>query len=110
MTSSEHPSHVSSAAIPPTSERPESTQQPRLLSILSLVGGVIGAVISPAGWGIILPIASIVLGILARRREHSARWLWITGIALGVIGFIVSGFSLFSQYLALMAVVGFSGG
>jgi hypothetical protein len=82
----------------------------RIFSILALIGGIIGAVISPAGWGILLPIAAIILGFVGRRRERPAIRFWLTGILLGVLGLVVSVISLFFQYLAVMAVAGFSAG
>ena len=81
-----------------------------VISILSVVGGVVGAVISSAGWGILLPIAAIVLGLVGRRRENAPKRLWLTGLLLGAAGVIVSVVSLFFQYLAVMAVAGFSAG
>jgi hypothetical protein len=82
----------------------------RIFSILALIGGIIGAVISPAGWGVLLPIAAIILGFVGRSRERPAIRFWLTGILLGVVGLVVSVISLFFQYLAVMAVAGFSAG
>jgi hypothetical protein len=93
-----------------TSEIPVQAQRraSRLISILALVAAVLGAIISFTGWGILLPIAGIVLGGVASRREKPARALWLTAILLGIAGLIVSIVSLFFQYLSLMALIGFS--
>jgi hypothetical protein len=93
-----------------TSDIPVSVQRhsTRLVSILALVASVLGAIISFTGWGILLPIAGIVLGAIASRREKPARALWLTAILLGIVGLIVSVVSLFFQYLSLMALIGFS--
>jgi hypothetical protein len=80
----------------------------RLISILALVAAILGAIISFTGWGILLPIAGIVLGAVASRREKPARALWLTAIVLGIVGLLVSIVSLFFQYLSLMALIGFS--
>ncbi|CAN5339462.1 hypothetical protein BH11ACT2_BH11ACT2_10780 [soil metagenome] len=80
----------------------------RLISTLALVAAVIGAVISFLGWGILLPIAAIVLGAIGARREKRARGLWLSAILLGIVGLIVSAIFLFLQYLSLMALIGFS--
>ena len=82
----------------------------KVISILSVVGAVIGAVISFAGWGVLLPIAAIILGLVGRSREKAPKRLWLTGVLLGLAGLIVSVISLFYQYLAVMAVAGLSAG
>jgi len=84
--------------------------QSRLFSILSLVSAIIGAAICWTGWGILLPIAAVVFGLIGARRERSARVFWLTGILLGVVGIVVSVVSLFLQYLTIMAVAGFTAG
>ena len=91
-------------------DAPRVHRRTPVVSILSLVGGVVGAVISPAGWGVLLPLAAIVLAIVGRRRERSPKRLWLVGLLLGVAGVAVSIVSLFYQYLAVLAVAGFSGG
>lgn len=82
----------------------------RLLSTLALVAAVIGAVISFTGWGILLPIAAIVLGVVARRRERRERALWLTAILLGIVGLVVSIISLVVQYLSLTALFSYVNG
>ena len=54
----------------------------RLLGILSLVGGLASIVF---GQTIVLPIATIVLGFIARRREPDSRTMATWGIVLGFL-------------------------
>jgi hypothetical protein len=89
----------------------QTSRKPRsVISILSLIGGIIGVAISFAGWGILLPIAAVILGLVGRAREKSRKRLWLVGMLLGVIGIVISVISLFYQYLALLAVAGFAAG
>jgi hypothetical protein len=55
---------------------------PRTLSILSLVAAIASI---PLGHFVILPIAAIILGFLARGREPWARTMSTWGIALGFV-------------------------
>ena len=82
----------------------------RLISVLALIAAVVGAAISFTGWGFLLPIAGIVLGIIGARREKGARALWLTAILLGIVGLVVSVVALFFQYLTVMALIGYSAG
>jgi hypothetical protein len=63
-----------------------------VLSILSLVGGIVGVLFSLLffGLGIVFSIAAIVLGFLGRRREAAAKGLWLTGLILGFAGIAVA--------------------
>lgn len=79
-----------------------STYTARVRGILAVVVGGVGLAISFLGWGVLLPIIAIVLALVARSRE-GGRVLWIVGLALGILGFIVCAFSLYFQVLALSA-------
>jgi hypothetical protein len=61
---------------------PAVSTQPRTLSILSLVAAIVSI---PLGHFVILPIAAIVLGFLARGREPWARTMSTWGIVLGFV-------------------------
>ena len=62
-----------------------------VLSILSLVGGIIGVLLAFAfGTGFIFALAGVILGFIARRREPQARGMWLTGIILGFVGIAIS--------------------
>jgi hypothetical protein len=63
----------------------------RTLSILSLVAAIASI---PLGHLVILPVAAIVLGFIARQREPWARSMSTWGIALGFVilfGWVVVG-------------------
>ena len=67
---------------PDVSPTPTTFAPPRTLSILSLVAAIASV---PLGHIVILPIAAIVLGFLARSREPSARTMSTWGIAIGFV-------------------------
>jgi hypothetical protein len=58
-------------------------QKTPILSILALIGGIIGVI--SLGWGVLFGIAGIVLGFLGKSREPQAKGLWLTGIILGFV-------------------------
>lgn len=62
-----------------------------ILSILSLVGGIVGIVLNLAwGIGFLFGIAAIVLGFIGRRKEPQARGFWLTGIILGFVSVAIA--------------------
>ena len=73
-----------------TAYGPPALKQP-VLSILSLVTGIIAVLGSPIGFvpiiggvmGLFIPIAAIVLGFLGRSKEPGARGYWLTGLITG---------------------------
>ena len=73
-----------------TAYGPPALKQP-VLSILSLVTGIIAVLGSPIGFvpiiggvmGLFIPIAAIVLGFLGRSKEPGARGYWVTGLITG---------------------------
>jgi hypothetical protein len=67
---------------PDVSPTPTTFAPPRTLSILSLVAAIASV---PLGHIVILPIAAIVLGFLARSREPWARTMSTWGIAIGFV-------------------------
>ncbi len=71
---------MTSTPIP--SPSPAVSSSPRTLSILSLVAAIASV---PLGHFIILPVAAIILGFLARSREPWARSFSTWGITLGFI-------------------------
>jgi hypothetical protein len=67
---------------PEAAPTPSTFAPPRTLSILSLVAAIASV---PLGHFVLLPIAAIVLGFLARSREPGARTLSTWGIAIGFV-------------------------
>ncbi|AAT89705.1 integral membrane protein [Leifsonia xyli subsp. xyli str. CTCB07] len=62
-----------------------------ILSILSLVGGIGGIVLTFAwGVGALFGVAGIVLGFLGRSKEPQARGFWLTGIILGFVSVFIA--------------------
>ncbi|WP_285115773.1 hypothetical protein [Leifsonia sp. fls2-241-R2A-40a] len=62
-----------------------------ILSILSLVGGIVGIVINLAwGIGFLFGVAAIVLGFIGRNKEPHARGFWLTGIILGFVSIAIA--------------------
>ncbi|WP_400996131.1 hypothetical protein [Agromyces sp. GXQ0307] len=65
-----------------------------MLSLISLIAGVIGVIGSPVVFipfvgGVLqlfVPAAAIVLGFLGRSKEPSAKGMWLTGLILGFVG------------------------
>ena len=61
-----------------------SQQKTPILSILALIGGIIGVV--SLGWAAFpFGIAGIVLSFFGRSREPQAKGLWLTGMILGFV-------------------------
>lgn len=62
-----------------------------ILSILSLVGGIVGLVLNFAwGVGFLFAVAAIVLGFIGRSKEPHAKGFWLTGIILGFVAVLVA--------------------
>jgi hypothetical protein len=62
-----------------------------ILSILSLVGGIVGIVLTFAwGVGFLFGVAAIVLGFIGRSKEPRAKGFWLTGIILGFVSVLIA--------------------
>lgn len=64
--------------------------QKKTLSIISLVAGIVGIVLTIFYVGILFDIAAVVLGFLGRGREPYAKGFWLTGLILGFVGILFS--------------------
>jgi hypothetical protein len=84
---------------------PQATKSP-VLSILSLVGGIVGVLLSFFfGIGFIFSAAAVVLGFIGRRKEPTAKAMWLTGIILGFVGIAIA-LIIWIGLAVLAAVVG----
>lgn len=65
---------------------------PRTLSLVGMILGIVGLVITVFAWGFgfILSAPAVVLGFLGRRREPAARGFALTAIITGFAGIVVS--------------------
>lgn len=84
---------------PPYSPGATTGAKTPILSILSLVAGIlallgVGIVAIPfvgSVLGLFFPAAAIILGILGKKREPNAsKGLWLTGIILGAIALAIA--------------------
>jgi hypothetical protein len=92
------------------------TKQP-VLSILSMVAGLVGLLATPIGFlpiiggiiALILPAAAVVLGFIGRTREPNARGFWLTGIITGLVGLALAVLSilLWSLFFATVPMNGY---
>jgi hypothetical protein len=78
--------YVPAYGAPPVAKTP-------VLSILSLITGILGILTSFFYIGFLLGAAGVVLGFIARRKEPASKGLWLTGIITGFVG--VAGTILF---------------
>ncbi|WP_082845218.1 DUF4190 domain-containing protein, partial [Rathayibacter tanaceti] len=93
---------ASAHTFPPGSVGSPAPVVPRTLSLVGMILGIVGLVVSIFAWGFgfILSAPAVVLGFLGRRREPGARGLALTAIITGVVGILVS-----LVYLAITIVV-----
>jgi hypothetical protein len=64
-------------------------QKTPILSILSLIGGIIGIVGSFFYFGGLFAIAAVILGFIGRNKEPQAKGFWLTGIILGFVAIAI---------------------
>lgn len=73
-------------------------QKAPVLSIISLIAGIVGLLLFWLGilpiigsiMGMFIPAAAIVLGFIGRKKEPTSKGMWLTGIILGFIGIAIS--------------------
>jgi hypothetical protein len=68
---------------------PAPAQKSPILSILSLIGGIVGIVGSFFYFGGLFAIAAVILGFLGRSKEPQAKGFWLTGIILGFVAIAI---------------------
>lgn len=100
------PAPASPYAVDPGTARPAaSVDEQRGFAISSLVLGLVSIV---AGFTFVVPVAGLVLGILALKREPSARTMAIWGIALNAVmlaGVVIAGLAAAAFGLFLLPFV-----
>jgi hypothetical protein len=78
--------------VPAGQAEPQSTP---VLSIISLIGGIVAVLLAFfLGWipfvgaiiALLVAIAAVVLGHLGQRREVAAKGFWLTGLITGYVG------------------------
>src|SRR6195952_680592 len=76
----------------PYSPAPGTGKSP-VLSILSLIFGILGVLLSLFlfGSGVLPGAAAVVLGFLGRSKEPQAKGMWLTGI---ITGFVAVGLAI----------------
>ncbi len=87
------------ATPPPAAPQPSPYSAPaggaaqgpkQILSLISMIGGIVGLVLSLfGGWGILFSIAAVVLGHMGQKRENHAKGFWITGLITGYLGIAI---------------------
>lgn len=93
------------AVDPGTAQASASVDEQRGFAISSLVLGLVSIV---AGFTFVVPAAGLVLGILALKREPSARTMAIWGIALNAVmlaGVVIAGLAAAAFGLFLLPFV-----
>jgi hypothetical protein len=65
---------------------------PKTLSLIGMIAGIVGVVVSLAsgGFGLIFSIGAVVLGFLGKKREPAAKGFWLTAIITGFAGILIS--------------------
>ncbi|MER3394151.1 MAG: DUF4190 domain-containing protein, partial [Microcella pacifica] len=90
---------ICAPAASPYAQQPSASQQPyaaapagpsSTLSILALIGGIVGLLLSFVGFGLLPALAGVILGHLGLKREPHARGMAIAGLVTGYIGLGVS--------------------
>lgn len=61
-----------------------------VLSIISLIAGILGVLLCWAWIGIVFGIGAVVLGFIGRVKEPQAKGMWLTGIILGFVAVLLA--------------------
>ncbi|WP_374947283.1 hypothetical protein [Agreia sp.] len=65
---------------------------PKTLSLIGMIAGIVGIVVSlfGFGFGLVFSIGAVVLGFLGKKREPAAKGFWLTAIITGFAGIALS--------------------
>ncbi|PPI75061.1 hypothetical protein C5E12_01875, partial [Rathayibacter rathayi] len=86
------PSLASASRYPSAPASAPAPLVPRTLSLVGMILGIVGLVITVFAWGFgfLLSAPAVVLGFLGRRREAGARGFALTAIITGLAGVVLS--------------------
>jgi hypothetical protein len=76
-----------------------------VLSIISLITGILGVVSGFFGWGLLFSIAAVVLGHLGRKKEPTGAKFSLWGLITGYVGIAINVIALILIILATVAVL-----
>jgi len=63
----------------------------KTLSLIGMIGGIVGLLSIFGGWALLFSIAGVVLGHLGQRREgQPARGFWLTALITGYLGILIA--------------------
>lgn len=106
---SDAPDYGSPSARPPAyAYAPPPPTAPRTLSLVGMILGIAGLVITVFAWGFgfVLSAPAVVLGVLGRRREPGARGFALAAIITGLAGIVVSLIYLAVTVVILVVAIG----
>jgi hypothetical protein len=107
VTDPQHPTmRPYGEATQPMSAYTSAPAEPKTLSIVSLVLGVASIFL---GISILVPIAGIVVGAMARKREPAGRSLALWGIGLSIATLVVGAILWIVAGAAILAAIGLAG-
>lgn len=61
-----------------------------VLSIISMISGIVGLLLAYFAFGLLFAIAAVVLGHLGQRKEKAAKGFWLTGLITGYLGVLAN--------------------
>jgi ABC-type phosphate transport system permease subunit len=92
-------------AAPTYGSSSSDTPKSPVLSIISLITGILGVVSGFFGWGLLFSIAAVVLGHLGKKKEPAARGFWLTGLITGYVGIAINVIVLAFAIIATIAII-----
>lgn len=70
---------------------PGAPQKAPVLSIISMIAGIVGLLTAFFGFGILFAIAAVVLGHLGQKKDPAqAKGFWVTGLITGYLGVVAN--------------------
>lgn len=86
---SPEPNPYSSPQANPYASQSAAPKAP-VLSIISLISGIVGVLSSWFYIGLVFGIAAVVLGHLGQKKEPQAKGFWLTGLITGYLAVLAS--------------------